>query len=197
MTLLSDTAYHSFIGEVEALNTTTIRRLTRSRRHQLLAIAHFGSAEPLFASSTEELVGVNLSEAADAANALGLVELELLRPEQACSAFEKSLALLKRVGAAESRQVPVLHNLATCQLQSGRTAEVRTTIETLRASSGDDPGLRRQAELVEAQVLLREANLKQAGTILRAVVENTKADDPIRGTVTRCSCWQPRDLTAD
>src|SRR5467141_3863041 len=42
MTLLSDTAYHSFIGEVEALNTTTIRRLTRSRRHQLLAIALMG-----------------------------------------------------------------------------------------------------------------------------------------------------------
>src|SRR6202047_1162868 len=39
MTLVSDTAYHSFIGEVEALNTTTIRRLTPSRRHQLLAIA--------------------------------------------------------------------------------------------------------------------------------------------------------------
>src|SRR5205807_10360118 len=30
-------------GEVEALNTTTIRRLTRSRRHQLLAIARVGS----------------------------------------------------------------------------------------------------------------------------------------------------------
>jgi len=28
ITLLSDTAYHSFIGEVEALNTTMIRRLT-------------------------------------------------------------------------------------------------------------------------------------------------------------------------
>jgi hypothetical protein len=28
ITLLSDTAYHSFIGEVEALNTTTMRRLT-------------------------------------------------------------------------------------------------------------------------------------------------------------------------
>src|SRR6516225_2921110 len=39
ITLLSDTAYHSFIGEVEAWNTTTIRRLTRSPRHQLLAIA--------------------------------------------------------------------------------------------------------------------------------------------------------------
>src|SRR5437899_6157999 len=39
ITLLSDTAYHSFIGEVEALNTTTIRRLTRSPRHQLPAIA--------------------------------------------------------------------------------------------------------------------------------------------------------------
>src|SRR6516165_12441445 len=39
ITLPSDTAYHSFIGEVEALNTTTIRRLTPSCRHQLLAIA--------------------------------------------------------------------------------------------------------------------------------------------------------------
>ncbi len=39
MTLFSDTAYHSFIGEVEALNTTTIRRLIRSARHQLPAIA--------------------------------------------------------------------------------------------------------------------------------------------------------------
>jgi hypothetical protein len=39
ITLLSDTAYHSFIGEVEALNTTTIRRLTPSGRHQLPAIA--------------------------------------------------------------------------------------------------------------------------------------------------------------
>src|SRR5882672_7182044 len=39
ITLLSDTAYHSFIGEVEALNTTTIRRLNLSPRHQLPAIA--------------------------------------------------------------------------------------------------------------------------------------------------------------
>src|ERR1700719_4627445 len=47
MTLLSDTAYHSFIGEVEALNTTTIRRLTRSRRHQLPAIAPFELGAPI------------------------------------------------------------------------------------------------------------------------------------------------------
>jgi hypothetical protein len=39
ITLLSDTAYHSFIGEAGALNTTTIRRLIPSCRHQLLAIA--------------------------------------------------------------------------------------------------------------------------------------------------------------
>ena len=94
---------------------------------------------------------MSLSEAADAANALGVVELELLRPEQACSAFEKSLALLKQGDAAKSRQVPVLYNLATCQLQSGRTEEARTTIGTLRASSGDDPQLHRHADLVEAQ----------------------------------------------
>src|SRR5664280_576864 len=33
-------AYHSFGGEVEASNTPTIRRLTPSRRHQLLRITH-------------------------------------------------------------------------------------------------------------------------------------------------------------
>jgi hypothetical protein len=48
ITLLSDTAYHSFIGEVEALNTTTIRRLTPSGRHQLLAIALRGGARLVF-----------------------------------------------------------------------------------------------------------------------------------------------------
>src|SRR6516162_4660904 len=46
ITLPSDTAYHSFIGEVEALNTTTIRRLTPSCRHQLLAIAPPEDAKP-------------------------------------------------------------------------------------------------------------------------------------------------------
>jgi hypothetical protein len=38
-TLASVTAYHSFAGEVEALNTPTIRRLTPSCRHQLPPIA--------------------------------------------------------------------------------------------------------------------------------------------------------------
>ena len=41
-TLVSVTAYHSFAGEVEALNTPTIRRLTPSCRHQLPPIAHIG-----------------------------------------------------------------------------------------------------------------------------------------------------------
>src|SRR4030088_1234291 len=38
-TLASVTAYHSFGGEVEALNTPPIRRLTPSCRHQLSALA--------------------------------------------------------------------------------------------------------------------------------------------------------------
>src|SRR6202022_307626 len=37
--VVSVTAYHSFAGEVEALNTPTIRRLTPSCRHQLPPIA--------------------------------------------------------------------------------------------------------------------------------------------------------------
>ena len=61
MTLLSDTAYHSFIGEVEALNTTTIRRLTRSRRHQLLAIAHVSAPEELHSGLSAGMSGGELS----------------------------------------------------------------------------------------------------------------------------------------
>jgi len=55
MTLVSDTAYHSFIGEVEALNTTTIRRLTRSRRHQLPAIALAPSRPVVFHTPRREV----------------------------------------------------------------------------------------------------------------------------------------------
>src|SRR3954471_16818466 len=40
-TLVSTMAYHSFGGEVEALNTPTIRRLTPSCRHQLSRIAPY------------------------------------------------------------------------------------------------------------------------------------------------------------
>ena len=46
MTLVSVTAYHSFSGEVEALNTPTIRRLTPSRRHQLPRITQKPRACP-------------------------------------------------------------------------------------------------------------------------------------------------------
>src|SRR5262245_10823646 len=44
-TLVSVTAYHSFAGEVEASSTTTIRRLTLSRRHQLSPIAQKSKRE--------------------------------------------------------------------------------------------------------------------------------------------------------
>ena len=45
-TLVSVMAYHSFGGEVEALNTPTIRRLTLPCRHQLSALAP-GAGHPL------------------------------------------------------------------------------------------------------------------------------------------------------
>src|SRR5689334_4301061 len=61
ITLLSDTAYHSFIGEVEALNTTTIRRLTPSCRHQLLAIALYEDGRTL--ADIKFVIDADLTEA--------------------------------------------------------------------------------------------------------------------------------------
>src|SRR3984893_12873936 len=62
-TLLSVTAYHSFGGEVGASNTTTIRRLTPSCRHQLSPIAprrRFPTDAKLMNRAREKLV--NLAE---------------------------------------------------------------------------------------------------------------------------------------
>jgi CHAT domain-containing protein len=144
-------------------------------------IGDLGSAEPLLASSARELAGVDRVEVADAASALGMVELELLRPEQACAAFDKSLALLSRAKAAQSRRVPVLYNLVMCQLQLGKSTDARRTLQTLKAASTNDPDLRLQAGLAEAQFLLREAKLKEAGTILKGIAETSKDNDPVRG----------------
>jgi CHAT domain-containing protein len=156
-------------------------RLEQEAAQVYVRIGDFGSAEPLLTSSARELIGVDRLEAADAANALGVVELELLHPEKACAAFDNSLALLKRAKAAQSRRVPVLYNLVTCQLQSGKTTGARKTLQTLKAASADDPDLRLQSGLAEAQFLLTEAKLKEAGTILRGIAGSSKDNDPVRG----------------
>jgi hypothetical protein len=85
ITLLSDTAYHSFIGDVEALNTTTIRRLTPWRRHQLLAIA---PSSP-FMGCPEKISVAPLCQCATAR--LGLVASARSISTRAPSSFSASL----------------------------------------------------------------------------------------------------------
>jgi hypothetical protein len=69
-------AYHSFIGEVEALNTTTIRRLTPSCRHQLLVSD----------SNVIKLAQHHRPKLAGGAAALALVESLCQRDHPLCSA---------------------------------------------------------------------------------------------------------------
>ena len=156
-------------------------RLAREAAGIYVQIGDFGAAEPLLASSARELVRVDPVEAADAAKALGMVELELLRPEKACASFDRSLTLLSGARATRSRRVPVLYNLAMCQLQIGKSTDARRTLQTLKAASANDPDLRLQAGLAEAQFLLKDAKLKDAGTILKGIAETSKDNDPVRG----------------
>jgi hypothetical protein len=82
ITLPSDTAYHSFIGEVEALNTTTIRRLTPSCRHQLLAIAQTDLIRSTLAAANDAEVFVE-TWSGSAVAIVGLVvdeQMIVLRP---------------------------------------------------------------------------------------------------------------------
>src|SRR5271169_2603960 len=81
-TLVSVTAYHSFIGEVAASNTTTIRRLTPSGRHQLLHIAPAGVPAALAIarshhSAARMLDGLFMSPLVLPALAFGLAALML------------------------------------------------------------------------------------------------------------------------
>jgi CHAT domain-containing protein len=156
-------------------------RLAKAAADIYAQIGDLGSAEPLLTSSAKELVGLDEVEAADAANALGMVELELLRPQRACAAFGQSLALLKRSRVPASQHAPVLYNLVTCQLQSSKTGDARRTLEELQTVSADDPELHVQSGLAEAQYLLTEGKLRQAGVILRGIADTSKSNDPARG----------------
>src|ERR1700730_15863535 len=62
-TLVSVMAYHSFGGEVEALNTPTIRRLTLPCRHQLSALARRGFVGSRGISDQHAVHGLNGSKA--------------------------------------------------------------------------------------------------------------------------------------
>jgi CHAT domain-containing protein len=156
-------------------------QLSREAAGIYVQIGDLRSAEPLLAASARELIGMDPAEAGDAANDLGKVELELLHLEQACAAFDESLTLLSRAKATQSRRVPVLYNLVTCQLQLGRATDARRTLQTLKTASANDPDLRLKAGLAEAQFLLRDAKLKEAGTLLRGIAETSKDSDPVRG----------------
>jgi tetratricopeptide (TPR) repeat protein len=73
----------------------------------------------------------------------------------------------------------------TCggRAQTGPADPLDAAFGKMMAEPGnaDDPGLRRQTDLMEAQLLLSEAKLKEAETTLRTIVDTTKEDDPLRG----------------
>src|SRR5580700_3958970 len=75
-TLVSVTAYHSFGGEVEALNTPTIRRLTPSCRHQLSALARPGAPEIMFGI---EHMGLPVGQSAESLGEVGKFALGYAR----------------------------------------------------------------------------------------------------------------------
>jgi CHAT domain-containing protein/Tfp pilus assembly protein PilF len=140
------------------------------------------SAEPLLATASDELAGINPLTAADTANQLGEVRLELLQPNKAASAFRQSLNLFSHAKAPPSRLAPTFANLGMAQLQVGELNDARVTYERAVAVTHGDVALTRGLDLLRAQLLLREPDLKAAEEILATIAAGGSNDhDPIRG----------------
>src|SRR5271157_1697084 len=97
MTLISVTAYHSFGGEVEALNTPTIRRLTPSCRHQLSALAHAALQR------ITDAAGVSLILILSDINMPGMSGLELL-PKAKALRPDVPIIMITAYGDAETKR---------------------------------------------------------------------------------------------
>ena len=82
MTLVSVTAYHSFGGEVEALNTPTIRRLTPSCRHQLPHIA------PLVTTAVPQKIDITRFKRTLGGRLRGLDYIGMIEPSYYNNAYD-------------------------------------------------------------------------------------------------------------
>ncbi len=134
------------------------------------AIALLGQAGPGLLAAGDR------AGAAEAANALGALRLEALRPAEAAADFTRATDLAPDAEMA----VTALTNLANAWTEAGRADRARQAAARAEAVAGTDPKLLRAARFATAQILLREPDLPAAEALLESLIADP-TDDGVRG----------------
>ena len=121
-------------------------------------------------------------QAAEAANALGMVRTQMDQPRAAATAFEQSTALLGCDKSLISACVVPLANLATATARYNDLDRARDAATRSEQAAGDDPKLRLVAAFARAQILLSDNDPVAAEAALTAVAEQAaERNKPLRG----------------
>ena len=118
-------------------------------------------AEPLLTAVAQGLAALAPNAAAEAANALGMAQVELLRPGEAAATFRRALA---RPGG-ETWRATLLLNLGGALLEADDLDGARAALAEADGAT-QDAAARDGAVLLRAQLLLRDARLREGETLL-------------------------------
>ena len=141
-------------------------------------IGDYARSVPQYQAAVAALERVSKLAAAEAANALGIAELELLRPADAAGSFRRAQTLLHAAGEPEpATEVAILVNLSNAELSAGRLDLAAEAAAEATRAAGDTTALARAAWLAEARVRLRAADMAGAEALLRRVIANTPAQE--------------------
>lgn len=131
-------------------------------------------AEPLLRASVEGLRTGDSAAAAEAANALGAVLIDLGRPRPAVLALQDSLNLLSASALTGEPVVSALANMTNAYLEDAQIDRARDAAHRARLAADVDPNLLRIADFAEAQLALRESRLTGAERLLDAIARDER-----------------------
>jgi CHAT domain-containing protein len=143
-------------------------------------------AEALLSAALPTLSVADPAAAADAANARGVLRLELVRLAPAIADFELSLTLLRQVAGNQAvlsgpAASAALVNLATARAESGDIAGAGSAAAEARLAAAQDRRLLAAADIADAAVRLREGKPAGAEGLLGGVAQRLDPADPLRG----------------
>jgi len=120
----------------------------------------------------DALAQVTKEAAADAANAQGIAELELLRMPEAARSFTRARTLLVEAGVTSGATlVAVLVNLSNAEMASNRIAQADAAADAAALAAAGDLSLLRTARLAQARVRLRDADYVGAEELLHRILD--------------------------
>jgi hypothetical protein len=146
-------------------------RLFREAARVYVQVGDFRHAAPLLTNAVNGLAQTQPDAAAEAANALGMVWLELRDPPRAIASFENALGLLDKARADNTQRVAVLVNQSNAALEAGDLPAARNSANRAQQAAEGDASLSDAANFARALVLLREVRLNEAEDILENIAE--------------------------